>query len=420
MRLYRDYIVSGIFLILLIINFAVAAPVLIQEKLQARVDVVYIPKHAMTMLGTRKRAGELDEIFSDAEGHFVRPENSANPEESSAIRPSSSSQPSGLADGLTDVGQPPPSISNEQSVPSPDHAAPSLADEMNKIWLDLIQGHFPSEPEESSAARPSSSSQPSGPASGSVDVEQPLPPFHEELLPVSSQVHASLSTADELNKMWRELIQGHSPSEPEESSVARPSSSSQPSGPASGSVDVERPLPPIHEELLPVSSQVHASLSIADELNKMWHDLIQGHFPSEPEGSSAARPSSSSQPSGPASGSVDVEQPLPPIHEELLPVSSQVHASLSTADELNKMWRDLIQGHSPSEPEESLAGPSQVSNPDRAPLSADDSHGLMKMWLDIIGHPKSHSFAKPLPSISEEPSQVSSSDRAPLSADGMG
>jgi hypothetical protein len=284
MCLYRDYIVSGIFLIFLIINFAVAAPVLIQEKLQARVDVVYIPKHAMTMLGTRKRAGELDEIFSDAEGHFVRPENSANPEESSAIRPSSSSQPSGLADGLTDVGQPPPSISNEPSVPSPDHAPPSLADEMNKIWLDLIQGHFPSEPEELSAARPSSSSQPSGPASGSVDVEQPLPPFHEELLPVSSQVHASLSTADELNKMWRELIQGHSPSEPEESS----------------------------------------------------------------------------------------------------------------------------------------AGPSQVSNPDRAPLSADDSHGLMKMWLDIIGHPKSHSFAKPLPSISEEPSQVSSSDRAPLSADGMG
>ena len=422
MCLYRDYIVSGIFLILLIINFAVAAPVLIQEKLQARVDVVYIPKHAMTMLGTRKRAGELDEIFSDAEGHFVRPENSANPEESSAIRPSSSSQPSGLADGLTDVGQPPPSISNEPSVPSPDHAPPSLADEMNKIWLDLIQGHFPSEPEESSAARPSSSSQPSGPASGSVDVEQPLPPIHKELLPVSSQVHASPSVADELNNMWRELIQGHFPSEPDESSVARPSSSSQPSWPASGSVDVERPLPPIHEELLPVSSQVHASLSIPDELNKMWRHLIQGHFPSEPESSSA----------GPSQ------------------VSNPDRAPLSADDSrgMMKMWLDIIghpKSHSFANPEESSAtpplsislpsgpadgskavekplpasseGPSQVSNSEYAPLSADDSDGLMKMWLDIIGRPKSHSFAKPLPSISEEPSQVSSSDRASLSAD---
>ena len=37
----------------------------------------------------------------------------------------------------------------------------------------------------------------------------------------------------------------------------------------------------------------------------------------------------------------------------------------------------------------------------------------------IIGHPKSHSFAKPLPSISEEPPQVSSSDRAQLSADDL-
>jgi hypothetical protein len=48
MRLY--YIVSGILLILPIIDFAVAAPELIQEKLQARVDVVHIPEEAMAML----------------------------------------------------------------------------------------------------------------------------------------------------------------------------------------------------------------------------------------------------------------------------------------------------------------------------------------------------------------------------------
>ncbi|KAI0276421.1 hypothetical protein BGY98DRAFT_1098118 [Russula aff. rugulosa BPL654] len=326
MHLYRGYIVSWIFLILPIINLAVAAPVLVQEKLQACVDVVHIPEHAMTMLG--KRQGELDEIFLDAEGHFAKPEYSANPEESSATRPSSSSQPLGLADWSTDVYQPLPSIPNEPpQVPSPFREPPSLADEWNEIWGDLIHGQFPSESEESSAARPSSSSQPSGPAGGSVDVEQPLPPIHEEQFPVSSQVHASPSLGPEWNKMWRDLIHSLSPSKPE---------------------------------------------------------------------SSAARPLSISRPSGPAGVSMDVEKPLPSSSE----------------------------------------GPSQVSNPSGAPLSADESHGLMKMWLDIIGHPKSHSFAKPLPSISEEvsssdqpffretatiyseePSQVSSSGRASLSAD---
>jgi hypothetical protein len=70
MRLY--YIVSGILLILPIINLVVTAPVLVQEKLQARVDVVHMPKDAGTKLG--KRGGELDELwvklFGYPEDHF--------------------------------------------------------------------------------------------------------------------------------------------------------------------------------------------------------------------------------------------------------------------------------------------------------------------------------------------------------------
>jgi hypothetical protein len=137
MHLYCDYIVSGIFLILPIINFAVAAPVLVQEKLQARVDVVHIPKHAMTMLG--KRAGELDEILWDAEGHyFARPEYSAKPGESSATRPSSSSRPSGLADEPTDVEQPQPSNPEQPSQVSSLHSAPLSASD--EEWLNLKLG----------------------------------------------------------------------------------------------------------------------------------------------------------------------------------------------------------------------------------------------------------------------------------------
>jgi hypothetical protein len=257
MHLYCDYIVSGIFLILPIINFAVAAPVLVQEKLQARVDVVHIPKHAMTMLG--KRAGELDEILWDAEGHyFARPEYSAKPGESSATRPSSSSRPSGLADEPTDVEQPQPSNPEQPSQVSSLHSAPLSASD--EEWLNLKLG----------------------------------------------QAESHLSPKPDR-------------------------------GPQSAS-------------------------------DEEWLNLNLG----QPEGHLSPNPD---------------------------------RAPLSTSD---GGWLNLNLG----QPESHFS-----PNPDRVPLSADDSHGLMKMWLDIIGHPKSHSFAKPLPSISEGPSQAFSSDRAPLSAD---
>jgi hypothetical protein len=76
-KMHRCYIVSGILLILPIIDFAVAAPVLVHEKRQA----VHIPEDAITMLG--KRGDDLNKLFLMFEDHF------AKPEESSATRPSS-------------------------------------------------------------------------------------------------------------------------------------------------------------------------------------------------------------------------------------------------------------------------------------------------------------------------------------------
>src|SRR6266849_10130625 len=49
----RYDIVAGILLILSIIEFALAAPALVQEKRQARTDVVDIPKDVVTVLGER-------------------------------------------------------------------------------------------------------------------------------------------------------------------------------------------------------------------------------------------------------------------------------------------------------------------------------------------------------------------------------
>ena len=53
----RYDIVFGIILILYIIDFALAAPVLVQEKRQAYADVVHTPKGARTAL--RKRVGKM-------------------------------------------------------------------------------------------------------------------------------------------------------------------------------------------------------------------------------------------------------------------------------------------------------------------------------------------------------------------------
>ena len=60
-------------------DFAIAAPVLVQGQRQTGVDAVQIPGDAMTMLG--KRGDDLSMLFNIHEDHF------AKPEESSAARP---------------------------------------------------------------------------------------------------------------------------------------------------------------------------------------------------------------------------------------------------------------------------------------------------------------------------------------------
>jgi hypothetical protein len=113
MRLY--HIVSRILFILPIIDFAVAAPVLVQEKLQAGVDVVHIHEDAINMLG--KRGDEFDEfllkLFEDPGSHLF-----AKPGESAASRLlSPQTSPAG---GWTDLKKPLPSIPEESSLtPSP-------------------------------------------------------------------------------------------------------------------------------------------------------------------------------------------------------------------------------------------------------------------------------------------------------------
>jgi hypothetical protein len=106
-------IVSGILLILSIIDFALAAPILVQvqEKCQACVDVVHIPKDAITVLG--KRGDEWLEKFVD--DYFKKTENSVG----SSGSASSGSAPSELDHGSTNVVQAPASNS-ALSIANPD------------------------------------------------------------------------------------------------------------------------------------------------------------------------------------------------------------------------------------------------------------------------------------------------------------
>jgi hypothetical protein len=90
----RYYIVSGILLILSIINFALAAPILPREKHQARVGVVHIPKHMRTVFGKRGD-GDLEKAVAE----YLK---TIKPTESSDAHASSSSA---LDHGSTDVGQ---------------------------------------------------------------------------------------------------------------------------------------------------------------------------------------------------------------------------------------------------------------------------------------------------------------------------
>jgi len=76
------YIVSGILLIVPIVNFALAAPVQVQEKRRAcpDTDMADIPEYTITVLG--KRGGEIEEVGNEilrVEDWFKAPESSAAP-----------------------------------------------------------------------------------------------------------------------------------------------------------------------------------------------------------------------------------------------------------------------------------------------------------------------------------------------------
>ncbi|KAF8502830.1 hypothetical protein F5888DRAFT_1800383 [Russula emetica] len=125
-KMRRYDIISGILLILSIIDFALAAPVLVQEKRPAGIDVAHIPKGVITVLG--KRGPGDDELEKLAEEYL---KTGGKPVDSSDAQALSSSAPSGSAPpgpdhGSTNVVQSPaPNPASSTANPDPLIEGPS-------------------------------------------------------------------------------------------------------------------------------------------------------------------------------------------------------------------------------------------------------------------------------------------------------
>ena len=99
-------IISGILLVFPIVDIALAAPVLVQEKRQPYADVADIPEYPLTVLGKR---GEIEEVGGKyIENWFALPK-----EESAAAHGSWSSAPSEAAHESTDAPAPNPGLPTE-------------------------------------------------------------------------------------------------------------------------------------------------------------------------------------------------------------------------------------------------------------------------------------------------------------------
>ena len=123
----RSDVVSGAILILSIVNFALAAPVLVQEKRQPCVDVVHIPKDLVSVLGKRGDTVTVDNLLD--EFYKVMEEQA----ESSKAHSSSSSVPSGPDHGSTSVVQAPPP-NPASSTANPDAYYPLMPAPMQGSW----------------------------------------------------------------------------------------------------------------------------------------------------------------------------------------------------------------------------------------------------------------------------------------------
>ncbi|KAF8502831.1 hypothetical protein F5888DRAFT_1800384 [Russula emetica] len=133
-KMRRYDIVSGILLILSIIDFALAAPVLVQERPQAGIDVAHIPKDVMIVLGKRKDEEELEKLLEKYFETGGKPVDSSGAHAPSSSAPSDSAPP-GPDHGSTNVVQSPaPNPASSTANPDPLIEGPSSTAALQGSW----------------------------------------------------------------------------------------------------------------------------------------------------------------------------------------------------------------------------------------------------------------------------------------------
>ena len=230
----RYIIVFGILLILSIIDLALAAPVLVQDKRQGWVDVIDIPEDAKTALGKRVGADAIEQLWDKwyFEGLWGKPKKSPGAPASSTSTPSGSapsgSEPSGPDHASTNVIEgPAPGSEPSRLAPSgPDHGS-----------TNVIEGPAPgSEPSGLAPSRPDHGSTniverpaPSGPDHGSTNIVEGPAPGSE-----TSGLAPSGSTPSGPDHGSTNVVEGPTPgSEPPGSTLSGPGHGSTSSPPHS-------------------------------------------------------------------------------------------------------------------------------------------------------------------------------------------
>ena len=300
MRLYN--IISGVLLILPIIDLALTAPVLVRENCQACADVVQIPEDVVAVLG--KRGDPLDLLG----GNYV--EKLWGKPESSATHAPSSSAPSVSNHGPTDVVQEPaPNLA--PSTVNPDHGPTNV---MQAPVLDTASsianlGH------------------------GSTDVVQAPEPALAS--PTTNSDHGSTNVVQALHLAPSTAILDHGSTNIVQTPV--PDSASSTTNLDHGPTDVVQATEPDLES--PTTNSDHGSTNVFQALHSapstanLNHELIEPSSPS-PAASPVHGIGGGSEPAGSddhyhaqlfAPGS-------PEIQEVIEPEITEVHTS---SDELN-------------------------------------------------------------------------------------
>ena len=136
----RYNIISGILLILPIIDLAVAAPVLVQEKCQACADVVHIHRNVVTVLGKRGVEEELEKFMK---GFFEAKKNP--PAASSGAHSSTGASSSSAPDAASPPESPTPfPVFEVTELPSTSGSSSHSSDSETFEWLfDENEVHEP-------------------------------------------------------------------------------------------------------------------------------------------------------------------------------------------------------------------------------------------------------------------------------------